>query len=84
MVFGGRGYVGSHVCKEAIRSGLKVIGISRSGTPPISGEPWTQEVEWVRGNLLEPQTYRDKIVGAAAAISCVGGFGNQAEMLKAG
>ena len=53
-----------------------------TGTPPVSGEPWTREVEWVRGNLLEPQTYRDQLVGAAAAISCVGGFGSQEEMLK--
>ena len=50
----------------------------------MSGEPWTREVEWVRGNLLEPQTYRDQLVGAAAAISCVGGFGSQEEMLKVG
>ena len=39
----------------------------------MPGEPWTRGFEWVRGNLLEPQTYRDQLVG---------GFGSQEEMLK--
>ncbi|GAX72766.1 hypothetical protein CEUSTIGMA_g222.t1 [Chlamydomonas eustigma] len=82
VVFGGRGFVGSHICKEALNSGLKVIGISRSGTSPITNESWTREVEWVRGNVLEPKTYQSYLKGAVAAISCVGGFGNQEDMLK--
>lgn len=53
-----------------------------TGTPPVHREPWTQEVEWVRGNALEPRTYHDHLQGAYAAISCVGGFGSQAEMLR--
>ena len=56
VVFGGRGFVGSYVCQEALRSGLRVVGISRSGTPPASGAAWTRDVEWVRGNaLVRPQ-----------------------------
>lgn len=82
IVFGGRGYVGSYICKEALSTGLGVMSISRSGTPPITNAPWTREVEWVRGNILEPQTYQEHLKGAVAAISCVGGFGNQQEMLK--
>jgi len=39
-------------------------------------------VEWHRGNALEPRTYQDVLPGALGAISCVGGFGSQAEMLK--
>ena len=39
-------------------------------------------MEWVRGNALEPQTYQHHLAGAVAAISCVGGFGNQQQMLK--
>lgn len=55
---------------------------STLGTPPVNNEPWTREVEWVRGNALEPQTYQHHLAGAVAAISCVGGFGNQQQMLK--
>ena len=57
---------------------------AHAGTPPISNEPWTRDVEWVRGNVLEPETYRRHLAGAVAAISCVGGFGNQQEMLRVG
>jgi hypothetical protein len=125
VVFGGRGFVGSHICKEALGTGLHVVGISpsgagcrhtqrrggggvcvprgacvvcpgprithppmhththaRAGTPPVSGEPWIKECEWIRGNVLEPQTYAHHLKGAVAAISCVGAFGSQEHMLR--
>ncbi|GAX81945.1 hypothetical protein CEUSTIGMA_g9373.t1 [Chlamydomonas eustigma] len=82
VVLGGRGFVGSQICKAALESGMKVVSISRSGTAPLTQEPWARDVEWARGNVLEPQTYLGHLQGASAVISCVGGFGNQAEMLK--
>lgn len=36
----------------------------------------------MRGNALEPRTYEHHLQGALAAISAVGAFGSQAEMLK--
>lgn len=54
----------------------------RAGTPPQHKEAWTQDVEWARGNALEPRTYDRLLPGALAAISCVGGFGSQSEMQK--
>ena len=82
VVLGGRGYVGSAVCKELVSCGLRVVAISRSGTAPMTAEPWVKEVEWTRGNALEQQTYTDALQGASAVISCVGGFGSQAEMRR--
>jgi uncharacterized protein YbjT (DUF2867 family) len=82
IVLGGRGYVGSAVCKELVASGLRVVAISRSGTSPMTNESWANEVSWVRGNALEAQTYSSTLQGAAAVISCVGGFGNQEEMRR--
>ncbi|MEW5301789.1 MAG: hypothetical protein WDW38_008420 [Sanguina aurantia] len=82
VVFGGRGFVGSHVCQEALNTGLHVVGVSRSGTPPLTKESWVDQVEWVRGNALEPQTYQHQLEGAVAAISCIGTFGSQDEMYK--
>jgi len=52
------------------------------GTPPLHKEAWTQDVEWARGNALEPRTYESLLPGALAAISCVGGFGSQSEMQR--
>lgn len=82
IVLGGRGYVGSAICKELISAGLRVVGISRSGTQPLTDEAWANDVEWVRGNALEPKTYASALPGTSAVISCVGGFGSQAEMRK--
>lgn len=82
VVLGGRGYVGSAICKELAASGLHVIAISRSGTAPMTSESWVKDVEWVRGNALERQTYASTLQGTTAVISCVGGFGSQAEMRK--
>lgn len=31
VVFGGRGFVGSHILQEALNTGLHVISVSRSG-----------------------------------------------------
>lgn len=31
LVFGGRGFVGSAVCKEALKTGLHVVSITPSG-----------------------------------------------------
>ena len=44
--------------------------------------PRTRNVEWVRGNVLEPPTYQEHLPGAVAAISCIGGFGSKEEMLR--
>lgn len=47
-------------------------------------QPWMEQVEWARGNALEPRTYEDHISGAMAVISTIGAFGTQEEMLKVG
>ncbi|GFR40590.1 hypothetical protein Agub_g1170 [Astrephomene gubernaculifera] len=82
VVLGGRGFVGSHVCQEAVSAGLSVVGMSRGGTPPLVQESWVDSVEWVRGNALEPQTLAPYLQGAHAVISCIGGFGTNQQMLK--
>ncbi|GLC37033.1 hypothetical protein PLESTF_000726200 [Pleodorina starrii] len=82
LVFGGRGFVGSNVCKEAVATGLAVLGVSRGGTPPLLREPWVGSVEWVRGNALEPRTFVRHLEGADAVVSCIGGFGTTEEMLR--
>ena len=46
LVFGGNGFVGTRVCKEALDTGLGVVSISRSGKPPVQ-DSWVPQVEWV-------------------------------------
>lgn len=82
VVLGGRGFVGSQVCKEALNTGLQVVGISRSGTPPPMHDKWVEQVQWVRGDALEPRTYEHILPGAVGVISCIGAFGSNQDMLK--
>ncbi|XP_057521652.1 uncharacterized protein At1g32220, chloroplastic isoform X1 [Amaranthus tricolor] len=81
LVFGGNGFVGSHVCKEALERGLSVSSISRSGRSSIN-EPWADRVSWHQGNLFSPETIKDVLDGVTSVISCVGGFGSNSYMYK--
>lgn len=81
LVLGGNGYVGSHVCKEALGKGIPVMSLSRSGRPGIH-EPWADNVTWVRGDLFEPAKWENELDDVSAVISCVGGFGSNDQMRK--
>ncbi|XBH69252.1 uncharacterized protein At1g32220, chloroplastic [Aegilops tauschii subsp. strangulata] len=81
LVLGGSGFVGSHVCKEALERGFVVSSLNRSGKPSIS-ESWADKVIWNQGNLLEPASLEDSMDGVSAVVSCVGGFGSNSQMFK--
>ena len=51
VVFGGNGFVGSRICEEAVKTGLAVVSISRSGGPKQNAA-WTSDVEWVQASSL--------------------------------
>lgn len=81
LVLGGNGYVGTHVCKEALAKGVPVASLSRSGRPGVL-QPWSDEVEWVKGDLFHPANWRTALDDVSAVISCVGGFGSNEQMRK--
>eukprot|EP01040_Poterioochromonas_malhamensis_P023212 gene23212-28393_t len=74
VVFGGNGYVGQAIVKEALSQNIDVISINRSGKP--EGFSWqavqANSVEWVKGNILEEGPWKERLIGADGAISCVG------------
>ncbi|XP_042448734.1 uncharacterized protein At1g32220, chloroplastic-like [Zingiber officinale] len=80
LVLGGNGFVGSHVCQEALAEGFSVASLSRSGRPSIH-ESWADEVQWYKGNLLEPESLKHAMSEATVVVSCVGGFGSRTHML---
>uniref|UniRef100_A0A0D3CDM6 F-box domain-containing protein n=1 Tax=Brassica oleracea var. oleracea TaxID=109376 RepID=A0A0D3CDM6_BRAOL len=45
LVLGGNGFVGSHVCKEALDCGLSVSSLTRSGRSSVQ-ESWASRVTW--------------------------------------
>ncbi|CAH9107992.1 unnamed protein product [Cuscuta europaea] len=81
LVLGGNGFVGSHICKEALDRGLVVASLSRTGRPPTQ-ELWANNVFWHKGNLLSNDSWKEALNGVASVISCVGGFGSNSHMYK--
>ena len=78
VVFGGNGYVGSHVCRNALNLGYSVVSVNRSGVPHKLGanSNWVDQVQWVSGDLLQKGAWTEELKGAVGAVSCVGAFGS--------
>ncbi|KAL3230057.1 hypothetical protein RNJ44_01420 [Nakaseomyces bracarensis] len=76
IVFGGNGFLGKRICQEAIKQGLKVTSISRSGQPPrysTAGDlKWIEQVKWASGDVFEPETYKDKLAEADNVVHSMG------------
>lgn len=81
LVLGGNGFVGSHICKEALDRGLTVASLSRTGRSSIQ-DSWANSVIWHQGNLFSTDSWKDALKGVTSVISCVGGFGSNAQMYK--
>ncbi|KAK7351332.1 hypothetical protein VNO77_10700 [Canavalia gladiata] len=81
LVLGGNGFVGSHICREALGRGLSVASLSRSGKSSLH-DSWASNVAWYKGNLLSTDSLKEALNGVTAVISCVGGFGSNSYMYK--
>lgn len=71
FVTGASGFIGSEVCRIAVLEGHQVVGLSRSGRPPAAGA-WADRVDWIQGNVLIPDEWRDHLQGADAVVHTVG------------
>lgn len=71
---GGNGFIGTEICRIAIRHGHEVAAFGRTGRPPLTParHPWIEEVEWRAANVLAPDTWRDLLAGADAVIYLIG------------
>ncbi|KAJ8774996.1 hypothetical protein K2173_020000 [Erythroxylum novogranatense] len=81
LVLGGNGFVGSHVCREALSLGLLVSSLSRSGRSSVH-DSWADSIVWHQGDLLSPDSIKHAMDGVTSVISCVGGFGSNSYMYK--
>lgn len=82
VVFGGNGYVGSHVCQAGIRMGVPVVSVNRSGRPGNADTSWADQVDWQTGDAADPSTYKHLFANCMGVVSCVGAFGSNETMLK--
>ncbi|CAL5434858.1 unnamed protein product [Camellia sinensis] len=82
LVLGGNGFVGSHVCKEALDRGLAVASLS-SGLVGIYKRIMGQQCDLASRNLLSDDSWKEALSGVTSVIiSCVGGFGSNSCMYK--
>eukprot|EP00884_Botryococcus_braunii_P004272 jgi/Botrbrau1/13846/Bobra.0056s0083.1 len=81
VIFGGNGFVGSRVCEEALKTGLGVVSINRSGPPKVSS-PWVKDVEWVRADVFDVSAWQSQLEGAIGVVSTLGAFGSNDFMYK--
>ncbi|KAJ9537181.1 hypothetical protein OSB04_029914 [Centaurea solstitialis] len=82
LVLGGNGFVGSHVCKEALEHGLSVASLSRYIWQVIYPRTMGYKVIWHQGDLLSGDSWKEALSGVTSVISCVGGFGSNSQMYK--
>lgn len=71
FVTGASGFIGSEICRVALLEGHRVIGLSRGERPAARG-PWVEDVQWVQGNPLVPEEWREHLEGVDAVIHTVG------------
>jgi len=72
------GFVGSAVCKACVAAGLPVTSVSRSGAPRSP----TLGVDYMSADCTDAAAMSAIVTGASAVVSCVGGFGDNATMLR--
>lgn len=73
LVVGGTGYLGRHVVRAGLSSGLSVTSFSRSGKLP-SGieEAGLAGAEWMRGSAESKDDVAAAMKGVNAVVSCLG------------
>jgi len=82
IVFGGNGFVGSHICQKLVESNkFEVVSINRSGRPKKKQE-WVDKVEWVAADAFNPQTWAPHLTDAYAVVSCLGAFSTNRKDLE--
>ncbi|KAL5189943.1 Ankyrin repeat-containing protein BDA1 [Glycine soja] len=65
LVLGGNGFVGSHICREALDRDLSVASLSRSGRSSLH-DSWATNVAWYKGNLLSTDSLKEALNGVTA------------------
>ncbi|TMW64833.1 hypothetical protein Poli38472_009000 [Pythium oligandrum] len=82
LVIGGNGFVGSNILQRAVQKGIDVRSLNPSGKPDWQDVPWIDQVEWMKGDVFNPDDLAAAVDEATGVISTVGAFGNNELMEK--
>ena len=85
LVVGGNGFVGSHVCKQALKQGTSILlfpptsfkglavrSFNRSGSDNIASPLLKDEVEWIRGDVRDEDGLKNAMRDCNTVISTIG------------
>ncbi|CCX11454.1 Similar to Uncharacterized protein C1840.09; acc. no. O74482 [Pyronema omphalodes CBS 100304] len=76
LVCGGSGFLGSRICKIASSRNWAVTSLSRSGEPNWAAEgsrpEWASKINWKKGDVMNPETYKDSLEGVDAVVHSMG------------
>lgn len=76
IVIGGNGWIGSAICRAALRKGASVVSVSRSGAPSEHLEDSLKaQIKWQK-SPESPDDMKSLLEGATGVVSTVGSFGN--------
>lgn len=76
FVTGAAGFVGSHVVRRLLQEGVEVRALARS-QPPAGSLLAGLEVELVLGDLLAPESWRQRLAGCDAVFHVAGAYSAQ-------
>jgi nucleoside-diphosphate-sugar epimerase len=70
VVYGGNGFVGTHVARSLLTHEVCVACLSRSGHKPLhlKDEKWSESVRWCKGDASQPDTQLLKRVDGVVAL----------------
>lgn len=73
VVFGGSGFIGRALCKEAIKQNMKVISISRHGQPK-DREPWMSDhqITWLKMDIFRDDSWKRHLDSSAVCVNLIG------------
>lgn len=72
LVFGGSGYAGSWICRNAVEQGWKVTSLSRRGENPDPKDDRLCQVDWRAGDALDKKTVDSLTANADAVVHAIG------------
>lgn len=64
--------MGKAICRQAVKRGIPVTSLSRSGKPYSETREWVEKVEWKTGDAMNTEVALDAVKDCHAIISTVG------------
>lgn len=73
VIFGGSGFVGTELCKEAIKQGFSVISISRHGAPKKK-EIWMSDhlITWIALDIFKDDSWKKHLDSSTVCVNLIG------------